>query len=47
MAAGCDHLVVHARKAWLKGLSPRENRTVPPLLPERVYALKEAHRSQS
>jgi len=43
MAAGCDHLVVHARKAWLKGLSPRENRTVPPLLPERVYALKEAH----
>ena len=43
MDAGCDHLVVHARKAWLKGLSPRENRTVPPLLPERVYELKEAH----
>lgn len=30
-AAGCRHLVVHARKAWLQGLSPRENRDVPPL----------------
>lgn len=31
VAAGCDALVVHARKAWLKGLSPKENRSVPPL----------------
>ena len=30
-AAGADALIVHARKAWLKGLSPRENRDVPPL----------------
>lgn len=29
--AGCDHLVVHARKAWLQGLSPKENRDIPPL----------------
>lgn len=31
IAAGCDALIVHARKAWLKGLSPRENRDIPPL----------------
>lgn len=31
LAAGCDALIVHARKAWLQGLSPRENRDVPPL----------------
>jgi tRNA-dihydrouridine synthase A len=31
IAAGCDALIVHARKAWLKGLSPKENREVPPL----------------
>ena len=31
IAAGCDALIVHARKAWLKGLSPKENRDVPPL----------------
>jgi len=30
-AAGCTHFIVHARKAWLKGLSPKENRDVPPL----------------
>ncbi len=30
-AAGCKHFIIHARKAWLKGLSPKENRTVPPL----------------
>src|SRR6516164_1995945 len=42
-AAGVDALVVHARKAWLKGLSPRENREVPPLDYERVYRLKAAH----
>jgi tRNA-dihydrouridine synthase A len=39
-AAGADALVVHARKAWLKGLSPKENRDIPPLDYERVYRLK-------
>jgi tRNA-dihydrouridine synthase A len=39
-AAGCETLIVHARKAWLKGLSPRENRTVPALDYERVLELK-------
>ncbi len=39
-AAGCRHFVVHARKAWLDGLSPAENRTVPPLRYEHVYRLK-------
>ena len=38
--AGGDALIVHARKAWLKGLSPRENRSVPPLDYARVRALK-------
>ncbi|MCZ2204228.1 tRNA dihydrouridine(20/20a) synthase DusA [Bartonella sp. A05] len=38
--AGCDALWVHARKAWLKGLSPKENRDIPPLNYERVYRLK-------
>src|SRR5438874_6189176 len=37
--AGADALIVHARKAWLKGLSPKENRDVPPLDHERVYRL--------
>jgi tRNA-dihydrouridine synthase A len=41
--AGADALIVHARKAWLKGLSPKENREVPPLDYERVYRLKGAH----
>ncbi len=40
--AGTDALIVHARKAWLKGLSPRENREIPPLDYERVYRLKQA-----
>ena len=40
--AGVDRIVVHARKAWLSGLSPKENRTVPPLQHERVVALKRA-----
>ena len=44
-AAGVDALVVHARKAWLDGLSPRENRDIPPLDYERVYRLKAAHPS--
>ena len=38
--AGVDGLVVHARKAWLKGLSPKENRDVPPLDYDRVHRLK-------
>ena len=38
--AGADALVVHARKAWLKGLSPKENRDVPPLDYGLVHALK-------
>ncbi|MGF1546128.1 MAG: tRNA dihydrouridine(20/20a) synthase DusA [Thiotrichales bacterium] len=42
-AAGCDTFVVHARKAWLKGLSPKENREVPPLDYGRVYRLKIEH----
>ena len=41
--AGADALIVHARKAWLKGLSPKKNREVPPLDHERVYRLKAAH----
>ena len=40
IAAGADALVVHARKAWLDGLSPRENRDVPPLDHARVHRLK-------
>jgi len=42
-AAGTDALIVHARKAWLKGLSPRENREVPPLDYMLVRRLKAAH----
>ena len=37
---GCQHFIVHARKAWLKGLSPKENRTIPPLNYSWVYQLK-------
>jgi tRNA-dihydrouridine synthase A len=43
--AGVAALVVHARKAWLAGLSPRENRDIPPLDYDRVYRLKAAHPS--
>jgi tRNA-dihydrouridine synthase A len=39
-AAGCEVFIVHARKAWLHGLSPKENRELPPLDYERVYRLK-------
>jgi tRNA-dihydrouridine synthase A len=39
-AAGCETFIVHARKAWLSGLSPRENREIPPLDYGRVYRLK-------
>src|ERR1700730_8608363 len=40
IAAGADTLIVHARKAWLNGLSPKENRDIPPLDYDRVYRLK-------
>ncbi|MBT5415003.1 MAG: tRNA dihydrouridine(20/20a) synthase DusA, partial [Rhodospirillaceae bacterium] len=39
-AAGCSRFIVHARKAWLEGLSPEQNRTVPPLRHELVHRLK-------
>lgn len=39
--AGCEQFIVHARKAWLSGLSPKENREVPPLDYPRVYQLKQ------
>lgn len=39
--AGCDTFIVHARKAWLQGLSPKENREIPPLNYPRVYRLKQ------
>jgi len=42
IAAGADALIVHARKAWLNGLSPKENRDIPPLDYPRVYRLKAA-----
>jgi len=41
LEAGVDALIIHARKAWLSGLSPKQNRDIPPLQYERVYALKE------
>ncbi len=40
-ATGCTTFIVHARKAWLKGLSPKENREIPPLQYEKVYRLKQ------
>jgi tRNA-dihydrouridine synthase A len=40
-AVGCETFVVHARKAWLSGLSPKENREIPPLRYEQVYRLKQ------
>lgn len=46
-AAGVDGLAVHARKAWLQGLSPKENRSVPPLDRDIVFDLKRAHPSLS
>jgi tRNA-dihydrouridine synthase A len=42
-ASGCDTFIVHARKAWLDGLSPKENREIPPLNYARVYRLKQEH----
>ena len=40
--AGCQHFIIHARKAWLTGLSPKQNRDVPPLDYKRVYKIKNA-----
>ena len=42
-SAGCEHFIIHARKAWLKGLSPKENRDVPPLNYDLVKAMKAAY----
>ncbi len=39
--AGCQTFIIHARKAWLKGLSPKENRDIPPLRYELVYQIKQ------
>ncbi|TAN52883.1 MAG: tRNA dihydrouridine(20/20a) synthase DusA [Methylococcaceae bacterium] len=39
---GCGRFIIHARKAWLEGLSPKQNREIPPLRYEWVYALKQA-----
>lgn len=41
MNAGCDTFIIHARKAWLKGLSPKENREIPPLRYDIVKQLKD------
>lgn len=41
--AGCKTFIIHARKAWLKGLSPKQNREVPPLNYQRVYELKDRY----
>ena len=39
--AGCETFIIHARKAWLNGLSPKDNREIPPLNYQRVYKLKD------
>ncbi|MBQ9273850.1 MAG: tRNA dihydrouridine(20/20a) synthase DusA [Succinivibrio sp.] len=41
--SGVRHVILHARKAWLKGLSPKQNRSVPPLNYERVYLIKRSY----
>ncbi len=43
--AGCETLIVHARKAWLKGLNPKQNREIPALDYQRVYTLKKDYPS--
>ena len=43
MQSGIDTFIIHARKAWLQGLSPKENREIPPLNYDRVYRLKRRH----
>lgn len=40
-AAGCSTFIIHARKAWLQGLSPKQNREIPPLHYDRVYQIKQ------
>lgn len=40
---GCDKLIIHARKAWLKGLNPKQNRTIPPVQYDFVYQIKKTH----
>jgi tRNA-dihydrouridine synthase A len=45
-AAGCNTFIVHARKAWLQGLSPKQNREIPPLRYEMVHRLKADFRGQ-
>ena len=42
-AGGCDTFIIHARKAWLHGLSPKENREIPPLCYDTVYRLKQRY----
>ena len=44
--AGCQVIIVHARKAWLQGLSPKENREIPPLQYDYVYRLKQEFQQQ-
>ncbi len=46
IAAGCDHFIIHARKAWLQGLSPKQNREIPPLRYEAVRQLKRDYPDQ-
>ncbi|TNF65161.1 MAG: tRNA dihydrouridine(20/20a) synthase DusA, partial [Rhodobacteraceae bacterium] len=41
VAAGCERVIVHARKAWLQGLSPKENRDIPPLDYDLVHRMKQ------
>lgn len=41
--AGCKTFIIHARKAWLNGLSPKENRKIPPLDYDRVYTIKKLY----
>ena len=42
-ASGCSTFIIHARKAWLNGLSPKQNRNIPPLDYDRIYRLKQDH----
>ena len=47
LPAGVDALIVHARKAWLSGLSPKQNRDIPPLIYDRVYGLRTRYPDQT
>jgi tRNA-dihydrouridine synthase A len=46
IGAGCDHFIIHARKAWLQGLSPKQNREIPPLRYDVVEQLKQDYPEQ-